>query len=107
MAVDQTSGSLDAELESLRAEVRHLRELVGPSEESYAKLRLDVLGARDAAIGAELEAGRIKGRVLALEAEVTRLQRDQTWFRERVVMQIKGVRHKSPTLGKVITRLSR
>lgn len=95
------------ELQALRAEVAHLRSLVGPSEESYIKLRLDVLGARDAAIGAEAEAGRIKGRCAALEAEIARQQRDQIWFRERVVMQLKNVRHKSPTLGKVVSRLSR
>ena len=102
-----TAGSAQDEIEALRSEVAHLRSLVGPSEESYIKLRLDVLGARDAAIGAEAEAGRIKGRVASLEAEIARQQRDQIWFRERVVMQLKGVRHKAPTLGKIVTRLSR
>jgi hypothetical protein len=104
---ESTSTSINDELEALRHEVAHLRALVGPSEESYIKLRLDVLGARDAAIGAEAEAGRIKGRVASLEAEIARQQRDQIWFRERVVMQLKGVRHKAPTLGKIVTRLSR
>lgn len=98
----------EAELEHLRSEVARLRALVGPSEESYVKLRLDVLGARDAAIGAEAEAGRLKGYCHALEAQVARLDRDQIWFRQQVVMRMKNLRHSAtPTLGKVVNRLSR
>jgi cell division protein FtsB len=100
--------SLNAELEQLRREVERLRQLVGPSEESYVKLRLDVLGARDAAIGAEAEAGRLKGYCMALEAQVARLDRDQVWFRQQVVMRLKALRYKAtPTLGKVVGRLSK
>ena len=96
-----------AELEHLRAEVARLRELVGPSEESYVKLRLDVLGARDAAIGAQAEAGRLKGYCKALEAQVARLDRDQIWFREQVVMRMKNLRHQAtPSIGRVVNRLS-
>ena len=107
------SPTLDAngsgsELEFLRAEVARLRALVGPSEESYVKLRLDVLGARDAAIGAEAEAGRLKGYCKALEAQVARLDRDQIWFRQQVVMRVKNMRHQAtPSLGRVVNRLSR
>lgn len=100
--------AMTAELEHLRAELDRLRQLVGPSEESYVKLRLDVLGARDAAIGAEAEAGRLKGYCKALEAQVARLDRDQIWFRQQVVMRLKGLRHKAtPSLGRVVGRLSR
>jgi predicted nucleic acid-binding Zn-ribbon protein len=96
-----------AELEHLRAEVARLRELVGPSEESYVKLRLDVLGARDAAIGAQAEAGRLKGYCKALEAQVARLDRDQIWFREQVVMRMKNLRHQAtPSIGRVVNKLS-
>lgn len=100
--------AMAAELEHLRTEVGRLRALVGPSEESYAKLRLDVLGARDAAIGAEAEVGRLKGRCTALEAEFARLNRDQVWFRQQVVMRLQRLRSKAtPSLGKVVRRLSR
>jgi hypothetical protein len=98
---------LQAEVEHLRAEVDRLRALVGPSEESYVKLRLDVLGARDAAIGAEAEAGRLKGYCQALEAQVARLDRDQIWFREQVVMRMKNLRHTAtPSLRKAVSKLS-
>lgn len=101
------NASMEAELEHLRAEVERLRALVGPSEESYVKLRLDVLGARDAAIGAEAEAGRLKGYCQALEAQIVRLDRDQIWFREQVVMRMKNLRYKAtPSISKAVSRLS-
>ncbi len=86
MAPDDASD----ELELLRVEVARLRELVGPTEESYVKLRVDLLGARDAAIGAEHELGVQRGYSQALEAEVARLQRDFLWFREQVVIKAKA-----------------
>lgn len=104
-AVDGRSSS--AELQELRAEVARLRELVGPSEESYVKLRLDVLGARDAAIGAEAELGRLKGYCQALEVQVVRLERDHLWLREQVIMRLKRLRHRVPTVARIISRLSR
>jgi len=95
------------EVAALRAEVARLRELVGPSEESYEKLRLDVLGARDIAIAAEAELGRLRSRVVALSVEVTRLQRDFEWFRRQVVRRLLGLRNRIPTFEKVISRLAR
>jgi hypothetical protein len=95
------------ELAELRAEIEHLRALLGPSEEAYTKLRLDVLAARDAAIGAELELGNLKGYNAALEAEVVRLQRDFLWFRERVVMRFRRLSRRSPLIRRVVSRLSR
>jgi len=106
-SVDQPLEPAESEVELLRAEVARLRELLGPSEESYVKLRLDLLGARDAAIGAEAEAGRLKGYCRALEAQVARLDRDQIWFRQQVVMRMKNLRNSAPTLGKVVNRLSK
>jgi hypothetical protein len=47
-------------MEELRDEVLRLRALVGPDEKSYLQLKLDLLGARDHAIGAEAEAGRLR-----------------------------------------------
>lgn len=80
------------ELAELRREVQRLRVLVGPSEESYRKLRLDVLGARDAAIASEAQLGQLRGQIVSLQAEVVRLRRDYLWFRQKVVNQLLGPR---------------
>jgi hypothetical protein len=76
------------ELLALRAEVERLRALVGPTEESYGKLRLDVLGARDAAIAAEAELGRARARISALETDVARYRRDFVLLRRLVIRQM-------------------
>jgi hypothetical protein len=70
----------DGEVAALRAEVERLRSLVGPSEESYDKLRLDLWAARDLAQGCEAEAGQLRGRVRALEAELVRATQDKRNF---------------------------
>ena len=70
----------DVETEALRAEVERLRTLLGPTEESYMKLRLDLWAARDLAQGAEAEAGQLRGRVRALEAELVRAMQDKRNF---------------------------
>ena len=44
-----------AETADLEREVARLRELVGPSEETYLELRLRALGLRDRVIGLEQE----------------------------------------------------
>jgi hypothetical protein len=108
MSSTVSSPTDSAEIAQLRAEIDHLRELVGPSEESYVKLRLDVLGARDAAMGAIAETGQLKGRCAALEAQVARLTRDQIWFRDQVMLRLRDARHRAtPTLSRVVSRLSR
>jgi hypothetical protein len=94
------------ELAELRAEVARLRELVGPNERSYVQLQIDLLGARDAAIGAEAALGTLRGYNGALEAEVVRLRRDFEWFREQVILKARRLRAKSPTFGKAMSRLS-
>ena len=81
-----------AELTQLRAEVARLRELVGPSEQSYVKLKTDVWGARDAVIGAEAECGILRGRVRSLEAELTRALKEQQWFKQEVINRLKAYR---------------
>jgi predicted nucleic acid-binding Zn-ribbon protein len=80
------------ELDELRAEVARLRELVGPSEQSYIKLKTDLWGARDAVIGAEAEVGLLRGRVRSLEAELTRAIKEQQWFKTEVINRLKGYR---------------
>jgi hypothetical protein len=108
MSTDASSPERDndatVDVEALRAEVHRLRSLVGPSEESYEKLRLDVLAARDAALGAEAALGNAEGYCRALEAEVTRLQRDHEWFRHEVIARLRRLR---PNWSKTIGRLSR
>lgn len=79
------------ELRALQAEVVRLRALVGPSEESYEKLRADVLGARDAAIAAEAELGRARGRISALETDVARYRRDFILLRRLVIGRLAQV----------------
>lgn len=100
----QATSPVDDEIEVLRAENSRLRSLLGPSEESYEKLRLDVLAARDAAFGAEAALGNMEGYCRSLEAEVTRLQRDHEWFRHEVIARLRRIR---PTMSKTVSRLSR
>ena len=91
-AASASNGGSTSELEELRAEVARLRELVGPSEQSYAKLKTDVWGARDAVIGAEAECGILRGRVRSLEAELTRALKEQQWFKQEVINRLKAYR---------------
>lgn len=96
----------DDELAQLRAEVARLRELVGPNEKSYTQLQIDLLGARDAAIGAEAELGTVRGYNQALEAEVERLERDFVWFRQNVVARFQGSLLRTTWLGRMMSRLA-
>jgi hypothetical protein len=93
------------ELDELRAEVERLRALVGPSEEAYVKLRLDLLGAKDVAVGAEAEVGRLRGQVMSLQAEVLRLERDFVWFRHSVLRRLKALAARRPGWRQVAIRL--
>lgn len=88
MATSENSAQDAAEIETLRSEVARLRSLVGPSEASYSKLAQDALGAREVAMRAELDAGRARARVVELENEVRRWQRDFVWFRDGVVRRV-------------------
>lgn len=65
------------ELTALRAEVERLRELVGPSEQTYQDLRRDLLAARDVAKGAEAAAGVLRGQIAELHVELARARQDQ------------------------------
>ncbi len=94
------------EIAALTTEVARLRALVGPSEDDYRKLQLDVLGARDAVIAAEAEVGGQRGRNQLLETELARAQRDFLWMREKVVAKAKLLRARSPAVGRVAGRLT-
>jgi len=94
------------EIAQLRDEVARLRSLVGPSESSYLKLQLDVLGARDAAKAAEAEVGVERGRIQLLETELDRALRDFAWMREQVVGRSKAMRDRGRRGFGVIGRLT-
>jgi|SRR5436190_5514705 len=87
-----TPVSAEVEVEQLRAEVARLRDLIGPNEQSYIKLKTDVWSARDAVIGAEAEVGILRGRVRSLEAELTRALKEQQWFKAEVINRLKSYR---------------
>ena len=87
-----TPVSAEVEVEQLRAEVARLRDLIGPNEQSYIKLKTDVWSARDAVIGAEAEVGILRGRVRSLEAELTRALKEQQWFKSEVINRLKSYR---------------
>jgi hypothetical protein len=61
----------DADAEAIRAELSRLQELVGPSEASYLQLRLDLMAARDHAIGTEAELGELRWRLEQEERSAT------------------------------------
>jgi hypothetical protein len=97
----------DEELIRLRAEVDRLRELVGPSEESYQKLKLDLLTARDAVIGAQAEVGTARGQQRVLEAEVARLRRNRMYFQRQFTVRLRRYTAPIPVVGRLLDRLSR
>ena len=84
----------DDELAELRDEVDRLRRLVGPSEQSYADLRQDLLAARDAAKGAEAAEGVYRGRVTELEVALARARQDQDHFQRVVFDTLRTGRHR-------------
>jgi len=98
--------SSEEELVALRSEVARLRALVGPTEESYEKLRLDVLGASDAAKASEAELGEARALIVQLQSDVNRLERDFIWFRNAVVNRLLSLKRYVPTLHKIVGRLS-
>lgn len=84
----------DDDMAALRAEVERLRQLVGPSEQSYADLRQDLLAASDAAKGAEAAEGVYRGRVNELEAALARARQDQDHFQRVVFDTLRNSRHR-------------
>lgn len=74
------SGTPTDDPADLRAEIDRLRDLVGPSEQSYDDLRGEVLAARDAVRGAEAELGNARGELAELRVALVRAQQDQEQF---------------------------
>ena len=89
MTTDHRTDIDHAELATLRAEVARLRELVGPDELSYIKLKTDLWAARDSAMGAELEAGTMRGRVQALESALVRATRQSRYLQRLAISPLR------------------
>ena len=85
----RTATKPDAELATLRSEVARLRELVGPDEVAYTKLKTELWAARDAAMGAELEAGTLRGRVQALESALVRATRQSRYLQRLAIAPLR------------------
>ena len=68
------------------SELERLRDLVGPSETSYAELRADRDAAQDAAREAELEAGRLRGHIAELSTQLSRARQDQDLLQRQIEM---------------------
>jgi hypothetical protein len=101
------SSDRGSEVDELRAEVARLRELVGPSEDSYRKLQLDVLGARDVAVAYESELGRLRGYAKSRDAEIARLRRDYLFFRKQILNRIRKLRRAAEAASRYVQRLLR
>jgi capsule polysaccharide export protein KpsE/RkpR len=85
-------GSHDAEIAALRAEVARLRELVGVDEISYVKLKTEMWAARDAAMGAELEAGTLRGRIQSLESALVRATRQSRYLQRLAISPLRSAK---------------
>ena len=83
------AGPAPDEHTTLRAEVARLRDLVGPDEVAYVKLRTELWAARDAAMGAELSAGTLRGRVLALESQLVRTTRQSRYLKRLAISPLR------------------
>ncbi len=89
-----SASEIDHDPAALRAEIDRLRDLVGPSEQSYADLRRELLAARDAVRGAEASLGSLRGRVVELEAGLVRAQQDQEHFQQIVYNRLRSGRRR-------------
>lgn len=86
----RTTAPADAtEIAALRAEVARLRDLVGADEVAYVKLKTELWAARDAAMGAELEAGTLRGRVQSLESALVRATRQSRYLQRLAISPLR------------------
>lgn len=84
----------DDDLAELRAEVDRLRDLVGPSEQSYLDLRHELMAATDAVRGAQAELGSARGENVELRVALSRAQQDQDHFQVVVFDNLRGIRRR-------------
>ena len=78
------------DVEVLRAEIDRLRELVGPSEQSYHDVRQDLLAARDAARGAQAAAGVLRGQLAEMHVQLARARQDQEYFQRMLPLGLRS-----------------
>ena len=74
-------------------ELERLRDLVGPTESSYAELRDQLDAARAAVRDAELENGRLRGRITEMELELHRARQDQFHLQRVALAPVRRVVH--------------
>lgn len=67
-------------------ELERLREMVGPSETSYAELREDRDQAVHAAKQAFAEAGELRGHIVDLSVQLSRARQDQEYAQVSAAM---------------------
>jgi hypothetical protein len=72
--------------DEVHAELDRLRDLVGPSERSYADLQADVAAAQLVAKEALAETGRLRGRIEEMSVQLSRARQDQDLLQQRVGM---------------------
>lgn len=68
------------------SELERLRDLVGPSETSYAQLRADRDEAERVARDALAVTGELRGHIVELNAQVSRARQDQDLLQRRIEM---------------------
>ncbi|NND73416.1 MAG: hypothetical protein HKN44_00255 [Ilumatobacter sp.] len=73
--------------EAARGELERLRQLVGPSETSYAALLTDREQAAHVAREALAETGELRGRVVELGVQLARARQDQDLLLRRAEMR--------------------
>lgn len=106
-APEAPPSSTESEVAELRAEIARLRDLVGPSEDSYLKLQLDLLGARDAAVASESELGRLRGYAKSRDAEIARLRRDYLFFRKQILGRVRKLKRMTEAVSRLMHQLLR
>lgn len=73
---DDTDG---ADVDALRAEVAHLRALVGPSETAYRELAAAAEAGERAVREHDAELGRLRGQLAEMSVQLARARQEQEW----------------------------
>jgi hypothetical protein len=71
------AGMLDVEAAALNAEIDRLRDLIGPSQESYDQLKATLDAAETAARSAQQAAGEVRGELIEGQVALVRAQQTQ------------------------------
>lgn len=87
-----SQGSSADRVDVMAAELERLRALVGPLEESYEDLRVELAEARQAVRIAELDAGRLRGELTAMSVDLHRARQDQYHVRRLLLRPLRALR---------------